>query len=126
MTKKRRNLRILASIIAAGCVWATGMSNVWAAGSSIVPAQAGNYVAFGLTAAEKTALAGETLGTAKSVEIDGVSYTYNLMSVTYQNAKNETETTHYWVRDGYGITVNEGMFHEEASNNRHIDVYQTS
>ena len=126
MTKKRRNLRILASIIAAGCVWATGMGNAWAAGSSIVPAQAGNYVAFGLTAAEKTALAGETLGTAKSVEIDGVSYTYNLMSVTYQNAKNETETTHYWVRDGYGITVNEGMFHEEASNNRHIDVYQTS
>ena len=30
MTKKRRNLRILASIIAAGCVWATGMSNAWA------------------------------------------------------------------------------------------------
>ena len=32
MTKKRRNLRILASIIAAGCVWATGMGNAWAAG----------------------------------------------------------------------------------------------
>ena len=31
MTKKRRNLRILASIIAAGCVWATGMNSVWAA-----------------------------------------------------------------------------------------------
>jgi len=31
MTKKRRNLRILASIIAAGCVWATGMGSVWAA-----------------------------------------------------------------------------------------------
>ena len=30
MTKKRRNLRILASIIAAGCVWATGMGNAWA------------------------------------------------------------------------------------------------
>lgn len=30
MTKKRRNLRILASIIAAGCVWATGMGNVFA------------------------------------------------------------------------------------------------
>lgn len=34
MTKKRRNLRILASIIAAGCVWATGMSNAWAAGGT--------------------------------------------------------------------------------------------
>ena len=31
MTKKRRNLRILASIIAAGCVWATGMGSVFAA-----------------------------------------------------------------------------------------------
>ena len=31
MTKKRRNLRILASIIAAGCVWATGMNDAWAA-----------------------------------------------------------------------------------------------
>lgn len=30
MTKKRRHLRILASIIAAGCVWATGMGNAWA------------------------------------------------------------------------------------------------
>ncbi len=31
MTKKRRNLRILASIIAAGCVWSAGMGNAWAA-----------------------------------------------------------------------------------------------
>ena len=34
MTKKRRNLRILASIIAAGCVWATGMGNAFAAGGT--------------------------------------------------------------------------------------------
>lgn len=126
MTKKRRNLRILASIIAAGCVWATGMGNAWAAGSSIVPAQAANYVAFGLTAAEKTDLGENNLADTKEVEIGNVVYKYNLEKVTYQNANNETETTHYWVRDGYGITVNEGMFHEEASNNRHIDVYQTS
>lgn len=126
MTKKRRNLRILASIIAAGCVWATGMGNAWAAGSSIVPAQAGNYVAFGLTADEKTDLGDGNLANTKEVKIGDVTYKYNLKPVTYQNAKNETETTHYWVRDGYGITVNEGMFHEEASNNRHIDVYQTS
>ena len=126
MTKKRRNLRILASIIAAGCVWATGMGNAWAAGSSIVPAQAGNYVAFGLTAAEKADLGENNLANTKEVKIGEVVYKYNLEKVTYQNANNETETTHYWVRDGYGITVNEGMFHEEASNNRHIDVYQTS
>lgn len=30
MTKKRRSLRILASIIAAGCVWSAGMGNAWA------------------------------------------------------------------------------------------------
>lgn len=126
MTKKRRNLRILASIIAAGCVWATGMNSVWAAGSSIVPAQAANYVAFGLTAAEKADLGENNLANTKEVKIGEVVYKYNLEKVTYQNANNETETTHYWVRDGYGITVNEGMFHEEASNNRHIDVYQTS
>ncbi len=34
MTKKRRNLRILASIIAAGCVWSAGMGNAWAAESA--------------------------------------------------------------------------------------------
>ena len=126
MTKKRRNLRILASIIAAGCVWATGIGNAWAAGSSIVPAQAANYVAFGLTAAEKANLGENNLANTKEVKIGEVVYKYNLEKVTYQNANNETETTHYWVRDGYGITVNEGMFHEEASNNRHIDVYQTT
>jgi len=47
MTKKRRNLRILASIIAAGCVWATGMGNAWAADSAIKQAVELNYIAIG-------------------------------------------------------------------------------
>ncbi|MBQ7020911.1 MAG: hypothetical protein IJN33_01165, partial [Phascolarctobacterium sp.] len=46
MTKKRRHLRILASIIAAGCVWATGMSNAWA-NEYYVSAAPANYVAIG-------------------------------------------------------------------------------
>ena len=48
MTKKRRNLRILASIIAAGCVWMTGMASAWA--DPEPPISLGtpqNYVAIG-------------------------------------------------------------------------------
>ena len=49
MTKKRRNLRILASIIAAGCVWATGMGNAWAdpIGAVATSIDKWNYIAIG-------------------------------------------------------------------------------
>ena len=86
MTKKRRNLRILASIIAAGCVWATGMNSVWAADVNADKITAdritltdgisfkeenGNYT-FDFTIGEIRALRGVYDSTGKILGDDGV------------------------------------------------------
>ena len=111
MTKKRRNLRILASIIAAGCVWATGMGNAWANADYYVPATAENYIAIN----DKN-IAETDLGTEKTIG----NYQYVATKVTGEN----NSVSYYWVRKGYGVENVEGKYHITASNDRRLDVYQ--
>ncbi len=111
MTKKRRNLRILASIIAAGCVWATGMGNAWANADYYVPATDVNYIAIN----DKN-IAETDLGTEKTIG----NYKYVATKVTGEN----NSVSYYWVRKGYGVENVEGKYHITASNDRRLDVYQ--
>ena len=116
MTKKRRHLRILASIIAAGCVWATGMSNAWA-NEYYVSAAPANYVAIG------GALESEKTG----VDADGNIYkTIDNHKYLYTAVEDGATTSYYWVREGYGVENVVGKYHETASNPRRLDVYQKS
>jgi len=128
MTKKRRNLRILASIIAAGCVWATGMSNAWAAedttgtgqgtGFNIRIADDDNYIAVQATDATdaQKALA-KTYATDSDSSNDYIvlrNATDNpnsSMNASVLNSYYLAYTTdggkeqYYWVQKGYNIVA---------------------
>lgn len=81
MTKKRRNLRILASIIAAGCVWSAGMGNVWAdvIGDDI---KQYNYIAIGDADINDNPF-------IANVQMDGISLINDTNSINYGKYKLE-------------------------------------
>ena len=147
MTKKRRNLRILASIIAAGCVWATGMNDAWAAEDIIESASKVNYVAIanstGSTPVNPFTDADAKGASATVGEIVDFSYdsTNHKVTVRVKNADNNTDSViytyqtitdgtgeerRYWVREGFAAKVMTERYHPGASAPVKVDLVKVA
>lgn len=112
MSKKRKAMSILAAIWAVGCVWCSFVVPVEAADGTVESAAKGNYVAIGVN--EANIHEGDK---SKFQDSFGQDHEYIATNV---------EGTLYWVRKGYGITVNQGKYFNGAESDVWIDAYKIS
>lgn len=115
---KRQRLRLLTSLIIAGCIFAGSVAISSAA--EIVNATDSNYIAI---AAESTYPL--TPGQRKTITdpANNKKYTYILTSVSLTNPDNTTTTKQYWVREGYSITATSSKYFEDAQSAFKLDAY---
>ena len=96
MSRKRKELSILAAVIAAGCVWGSSLAPVEAASDSgVTSAAKGNYVAMGV----------DTVKTEVDVKAGDKKIFKDASGEEHQYTATDVDGKLYWVRKGYGWQI---------------------
>ena len=116
---KRKKLRLLTSLIAAGCIFAGSVALTSAA--EMVNATESNYIAIAAIG-DNTPSHGQITKTFTD-PANNKNYTYVLTSVSLKNPNGTTTTKQYWVREGYGLTATSSKYFSGAQNSFKLDAY---